>query len=113
MPRKPYRNPREWARDPADFGVAERVRWNRPTTPTEQAELWGAQLQHALARRIKDLRDSQPVSQRLSTEQIARQIGLNVETVRRILNGRRHATLTEIAAIAHVFNVRFEAGIPR
>lgn len=93
MPRKPYRSPRDWLQ--ADqtrlFGNtwSDGLNWRTPQSALEQALLVAAQRQNDLAFQIR-IR----FNYNKATSALAAFADLHPDTVRDILNGSKHATLT-------------------
>lgn len=98
MPRKPYRSPRAWlhADQTRLFGnsPATGLQWHAPQSRLETALLAAAQRQSDLAFSIRV-----NMSYDRATSVLAAFADLHPETVRDVLNGSKHASLTALYAL--------------
>ena len=99
VPRKPYRSPRDWL-DTAQsshfgHGSADGFQWQKPETALDEALLAAAQMQNDLAFRIRIA-----FTYNNGTSAVASFSDLHPDTVRDILNGSKHATLSVLYALA-------------
>jgi hypothetical protein len=98
VPRKPYRSPRDWLR--ADqtrlFGTspASGLQWRAPQSRLETALLAAAQRQSDLAFSIRI-----SMSYDRATSALAAFADLHPETVRDVLNGSKHVSITALYAL--------------
>lgn len=99
VPRKPYRSPRDWldAAQSSHFGhgSADGFQWQKPETALDEALLAAAQMQNDLAFRIRIA-----FTYNNATSAVASFSDLHPDTVRDILNGSKHATLSVLYALA-------------
>lgn len=98
MPRKPYRSPRDWlaADQSRFFGTVpvDGLQWNVPQSPLEEALFAAAKRQNDLALQIR-----MSMTYNKGTAALAAFADLHPDTVRDVLNGSKHVSLTALYAL--------------
>lgn len=98
VPRKPYRSPRDWllADQSRFFGTvpASGLQWNVPQSPLEEALFAAAKRQNNLAFQIR-----MSMTYDKATAALAAFADLHPDTVRDVLNGSKHVSLTVLYAL--------------
>lgn len=98
VPRKPYRSPRDWLLNDQSrfFGTVpvDGLQWNVPQSPLEEALVAAAKRQNDLAFQIR-----MSMTYNKGTAALATFADLHPDTVRDVLNGSKHASLTALHAL--------------
>lgn len=93
--------PSEFLRYPEQFGVADPPEW-LPVPAAEQAALAAVQVQHEVARQVRN----QMRRLDLQAEQIAAQLGMSKEQYLRLLRGESAMTAVRMHQIARAVAIR-------
>lgn len=106
MASKRYKlEPRSWMAKPKFFGLLLREDiWKHPTNAREEAELIAANWQHKFIARIHEAN----IYRELTTDDSGEVLGVEADTVARILNGSRPLDIVEYILLAKEFEITIE-----